>query len=124
MRTRVNSLLGAAKEEAKQKADGKTEEASIERAAVIKEKNDGGPNVYSTKDLGELVSYTSGELKFQPRQFETITVGSLYVETRVREGEGHHDALRRIIDECERMQWEEFKKKLAAYKRMCEEMGR
>jgi len=123
MRTRV-SLVNAAKEEAKQKAEEKREDAAVERAAIIKEKNDGGPNVYSTKDLGELVSYTSGEFKFQPRQFETITVGSLYIETRVREGEGHHDALRRIIDECERMQWAEFTKKLALYKRMSEEMCR
>lgn len=124
MRTRVNSLLGAAKEEAKQKAEEKTEDATIERAAVIKEKNDTGPGIFSTKDLGDLVTYSTGEIKLSPRQYETISVGGIYVETHVREGESHHDALRRIIDECERMQWEEFTRKLSLYKRMSQEIGR
>lgn len=89
------------------------------RRAVRGEKIDAatgvGPNVFPTGDEGELVTATAAECLFSPKQYNAFRIGPFTVQTRVRPGETHLDALRRAQKACDALYTEAFDKKLAQY---------
>jgi len=74
-----------------------------------------GPGVFPTGDEGELVTATAAECLFSPKQYNAFRIGPFTVQTRVRPGETHLDALRRAQKACDALYTEAFDKKLAQY---------
>lgn len=76
-----------------------------------------GPNVFPSGDEGETVTVRVESDKYSPKQYNTIATSSFEVTTKVRAGETHADAIRRVKTVLAVLAQEDFDDKLLAFSR-------
>ncbi len=75
-----------------------------------------GPHVFPSGDEGEQVTYESPKFTFNPKPYNTFTIGPFVTTTNVRPGETRNDALRRCRDQIGVFEKEEFDRKFGVFR--------